>query len=165
VPDSIDRRDAWRWANDHFGMPIEIRGGGTASARKAPSPRVVDAADKIERGALAGVIAFPHLLPKLGELPADLFRNETNRALRNHLVDGTEPERETVALKAELDAWGPQEGIDEPTAQTYLLHLKDRELRTELKQADFERIPELTEMLAQLHEAIARLGDRPTAPE
>ena len=32
VPDSPDRREAWRWANDHFGMTIQLRGGGTAAA-------------------------------------------------------------------------------------------------------------------------------------
>src|SRR5262249_41624250 len=38
-PDSLNRRAAWDWANDHFGMPIQIRGGGTWLAKEAPSPR------------------------------------------------------------------------------------------------------------------------------
>ena len=36
VPNSLDRQAAWRWANDHFGMAIQIRGGGTAASRAAP---------------------------------------------------------------------------------------------------------------------------------
>ena len=88
VPNSLDRQAAWRWANDHFGMAIQIRGGGTAASRAAPSPRVVAAADKIERGALAGVIANRELLPLLARIPADHFHDEGYRALRVHLVDG-----------------------------------------------------------------------------
>ncbi|HWE80118.1 MAG TPA: DNA primase [Gaiellaceae bacterium] len=165
VRDSIDRRDAWRWANDHFGMPIEIRGGGTASSRVPPSPRVVATANKFERGALAGVIAYRSLVPKLAEIPPELFRDETNRALRDHLVSGTPAAGEVLALLAELDAWAPEEGIDEPTAETYLVQMKIRGVRTELQQAELERVPELTEMLAQLHEAIRRLGERPATPD
>jgi len=166
VPDSYDRRDAWRWANDHFGMAIEIRGGGTASARVAPSARVVAAADKIERGALAGVIAHRGLLPKLAELDAEQFRDGTNRALRAYLVDGAPPEDGVLALLAELDAWAPEEGIDEATAESYLWRMREREVRTLLRQAELERVPQLTETLAQIQETIANLGgQRPTAPD
>jgi DNA primase len=166
VPDSYDRRDAWRWANDHFGMPIEIRGGGTASARVAPSPRVVAAADKIERGALAGVIAHRGLLPKLAELDPEQFRDDTNRALRAYLVDGAPPEDGVLELLAELDAWAPEEGIDEATAESYLWRMREREVRTLLRQAELERVPQLTETLAQIRETIANLGgERPTAPD
>ncbi len=70
-PDSLNRRAAWNWANDHFGMPIQIRGGGTWVAKEAPSPRIVAAADKIERGALAGVIVHRELLPLLAAIPPD----------------------------------------------------------------------------------------------
>ena len=68
VPESLNRQAAWRWANDFFGMPIQIRGGGTASAASAPSQRVVQAGDRLERGALAGVIAYPGLKPALAEI-------------------------------------------------------------------------------------------------
>jgi hypothetical protein len=43
--------------------------------------------------------------------------------------------------------------------------MKIRGVRTELQQAELERVPELTEMLAQLHEAIRRLGERPATPD
>jgi DNA primase len=164
VPDSPNRREAWRWANDHFGMPIEIRGGGTASAKVAPPPRVVAAADKIERGALAGVIAHRNLAPSLAEIEPDQFRDDTNRALRAHLVDGTPAGREVLALLAELDAWAPLEGIDEPTAKSYLLRMREREVSSLLRQAELARVPQLTERLAQIRETIASLGAGPAAP-
>ena len=163
VPESIDRQAAWRWANDYFGMSIQIRGGGTASAAVAPSPRIAQAGDRLERGALAGVIAHPGLKPILAEITPDHFRDETNRALRDHLVDGTPPADATVALLAELDAWAPQEGIDELTAKEFLLNLRQRALWAELQHADIERTKELHEALARLQHAVAVLSESATA--
>ncbi|HEY4349349.1 MAG TPA: DNA primase [Gaiellaceae bacterium] len=169
VPESHHRRAAWQWANDHFGMPIEIRGGGTASSKVAPSPRIADAADRIERGALAGVIAYRNLVPSLAQIDADQFRDETNRALRAHLVDGVPAGQEVLALFAELDAWAPEQGIDEPTAQTYLLRMVEREIQGMLRQAELELVPELTARLAKIRAMIAGLGQGaspgPAAPD
>jgi DNA primase len=164
VPDSPDRREAWRWANDHFGMTIQLRGGGTAAAKVAPSPKVIAAADRIERGALAGVIAHPELVPILARIPAEQFRSELHRSLRAHLVDGTDPTPETVELKADLHFWAlDQEGIDKATAQIYLLRMNERELQFELQHAEFEQVPSLSERLLQIREAIASL-EQPAAP-
>ena len=77
-PESLDRQAAWRWANDYFGMPIQIRGGGTASGAIQPSPRLARAGDRLERGALAGVIAYPNLRPVLAEISPDHFWDETS---------------------------------------------------------------------------------------
>ena len=109
-PDSLDRREAWRWANDYFGMSLQIRGGGTASSSSPPSPRLTGAVDRLERLALAGVIAHPGLLPTLIAITPEHFRDETNRRLRDHLVDGTEPGGKELELLAELDALVPQRG-------------------------------------------------------
>jgi DNA primase len=158
VPDSLDRRAAWRWANDHFGMLIEIRGGGTATARVAPSARVVAAADKIERGALAGVVANRELLPLLAEIPPEHFLDEAHRALRAHLVDGDAASDGTLALLAELDAWAPEEGIDRATGESYLLRMTERQVQSELRHAPLERLPELTETLGRIRDTIAALG-------
>jgi DNA primase len=163
VPDSIDRRDAWRWANDHFGMPLVIRGGGTASAKVAPSPRVVAAADRIERGALAGVISHPELLPLLAEIPAEDFRSPPYRALRLHLVDGAPASPETIELLAELNFWAPDEGIDKVTAEVFLLRMTEREVQAELQTAELERVPALSTKLLRIRETIAGL-EQPTAP-
>jgi len=166
VPDSLDRRDAWRWANDYFGMSLQIRGGGTGSAAAAPSPRLSAAADRLERGVLAGVIAHPSLTAVLAEITPEHFRDETNRTLRAHLVDGTAPTSRELALLAELDAWVPQEGIDETTAREFLLRLRERELRRELQHADLGRTRELREALSHIDEALARLaGGQPTVAD
>jgi DNA primase len=163
VPASLDRQAAQRWANDHFGIAIEIRGGGTASARTAPTPRVLEAADKIERGALAGVVAHRELLPMLAGIPPDHFHGELYRGLRDHLVEGLPATPEAVALLAELDAWAPEEGIDKPTAESYLLRMTEREVREELRSAELERVPELTARLVRIQDAIASLGAPVTA--
>jgi DNA primase len=164
-PDSLNRRAAWTWANDHFGMPIQIRGGGTWLSKEAPSPRVVAAADKVERGALAGVVVHRELLHMLGRIPAEQFRNEQHGALRAHLVDGAPASSETLALLAELDYWAQEvEGIDKATAEVYLLRMTEREAQTELQHADLEHVPELSARLVRIRETIAGL-ERQTAPD
>jgi DNA primase catalytic core len=162
-PDSLNRRAAWDWANDFFGIPIHIRGGGTATSAEAPSPRVVEAVDRLERGALAGVIAHPTLLPLLTEVTPEHFHNPTNRALRDDLVAGATSTGPTLELRAELDAWAPAEGLDHPTAEEYLFRLREREVRAELRHADLERTKELSEKLAHIQDRIAAL-ERQTAP-
>jgi DNA primase len=165
-PDSLNRRAAWDWANDHFGMPIQIRGGGTWLAKEAPSPRLVEAADKVERGALAGVIVHRELTEMLAEIPPDQFRSDRHRALRNQLVDGGFATPETLALLAELDYWAQEvEGIDKATAEVYLLRMTEREAQTELQHAELERIPELSARLVQIRETIAGLERQTTAPD
>ena len=162
--DSLNRRAAWDWANDFFGMPIQIRGGGTAAATAAPSPRLADAVDRLERGALAGVLAHQSLVSILAQIPPSHFRGEVNRALRNDLVDDTPSTDATLELRAELDALAPEEGIDKPTAEEYLLRLREREVRAELRHAGLERAKELGESLAHIQDAIANLERQTTAP-
>ena len=165
VPDSLDRREAWRWANDFFGMALSIRGGGTASTAAPPSPRISSAVDRLERLALAGAIAYPGLMPTLVSITPEHFRDETNRRLRAHLVDGSEPSGSELELLAELDALVTEDGIDEPTAKEFLLRLCEREVWDELQHADLARTGELRARLAQIQDAIARLaGEHAAAP-
>ena len=165
VPDSLDKRAAWRFANDFFGMSLAIRGGGTASASSPPPARLAGAGDRLERGALAGVIAHPGLLPTLAAITPEHFHAETNRRLREHLVDGTQPDGEELTLLAELDALVPHEGIDEPTAMEFLLRLREREVWDELQHAGLERTLELRETLTHIQDMLGRLeGERTTAP-
>jgi DNA primase len=164
-PDSLHRKAAWTWAMDYFGMPIQIRGGGTAAAAASPSPRLSSAGDRLERGALAGVIAHRSLVPALAEMTPEHFHDEQNRALRAHLVDGSPAAPEVIELLAELDAWGPEEGIiTKANAEEYLLRLRERELFTELRQAPAERTKELRELLARIQEAVSGL-EKQTAPD
>ncbi len=165
VPNSLDRRAAQRWANDFFGMPIQLRGGGTATAATAPSPRVVAAGDRVERGALAGVIAHPELAVILASISPDHFHDEANRALRANLVDGAPADGEVLGLKAELDAWAPEEGLDDkPTAEEYLLRLTLREVDAELATAGLERAKELHEKRGRIEQAIENLRLQTAGP-
>jgi hypothetical protein len=70
-----------------------------------------------------------------------------------------------IELLAELDAWGPEEGIiTKANAEEYLLRLRERELFTELRQAPAERTKELRELLARIQEAVSGL-EKQTAPD
>jgi DNA primase len=163
LPDSPAKQDAWRYANDRLGMTVQLRaaGGGTASAGAAPSSRLVQAADRRERDALAGVVAHPNLKPLLSELTPEHFHDPTNRAVRDYLVEGTPLDADGISRLAELDARAEAEGIDEETGQELLWRLRERELRNELQHADPARTKQLQELLTQIHDVVAGLGGRP----
>jgi DNA primase len=160
APDSPERREAWRFANDRLGMTVQLRaGGGTGSAASASSPRLLHAADRLERNALAGVVGHRSLLPVLTELPPEHFRDPVNRSVRAHLVEGASLDEEGVARLAELDARVEAEGIDKETGEELLLRLRERELRSELQgTSDLSRTKELQEALRRVHDAIDGLA-------
>ena len=165
VPDTLHRQDAQRWANDHFGVPLRIRGGGTAAATSQPSARLRAAADEVERGALAAVIEHPELAEILASISPEHFHDETNRGLRAHLVDRSPAGGEILSLKAELDAWVPEAGIgDKLTAEEYLLRLTLREVDAELATAGLERMKELHEKRERIEQAIETLRLETSAP-
>jgi DNA primase len=165
LPDTLHRQDAWRWANDHFGLSIRIRGGGTAVAAAQPSPRIQAAGDRVERGALAGVIAHPELTGILASISPEHFRDETNRALRAQLVDGIPGDERVLTLLAELDAWAPEGGLDDKaTAEEFLLRLTLREVDAELATAGLERVKELHRKRERIEHAIESLRLETAAP-
>jgi DNA primase len=155
IPDSPDRHDAWQIANDALDMTVQIRAvaSSTRAAAQEVSPRVLEAGERLERDALAGVVAFPDLAPILAEVSPHHFDDELHRALRAHLIEPGEGTPETTALLAELDARAAAEGIDEETARQLLLRLRERQLRRELAHADPERIDDLTEQLQKVRAA------------
>lgn len=114
--------------------------------------------EKIERDALAGVIAHPKLVGALAELGPEHFDVELHRRLRAHLVEGEEPDAELVALLAELDARAQSEGIDEATAEQLLLRLRERQLKRELSTAAEERLPDLLAALDRVRTAFSQLA-------
>ena len=61
LPESPDRHDAWQVANDALDLTVQIRAAAssTRAAAQAVSRRVLEAGDRLERDALAGVVAFP----------------------------------------------------------------------------------------------------------
>jgi hypothetical protein len=107
---------------------------------------------------LAGVIAHPELARMLAEASIEHFDAELNRRLAHVLCGRADPDEQTVALRAELDARAAAEGIDENTAKELLLRLHERHLRRELQTADFERVPELQAQLARIRQAVGGLA-------
>src|SRR4051812_27110865 len=106
--DSPQRQDAIRFAADKLDLPKETQAGfaprGAASATGRVSARLLDAGERLEQNALAGVAAHPALVPVLAELGPEHFDGEQHRRLRDQLVSGGEPDAELVGLVAELDA-------------------------------------------------------------
>jgi DNA primase len=153
--DSPERHDAIRYAADKLDLPKETQAGlaprGSASATGRISPRLLDAGQRLERDALAGVAAHRTLVPILAELGAEHFDSEEHRALRDQLVAGGE-------LDPELDARAAAEGIDERTAEELLLRLRERRIRRELAEADPARTLELQATLARILDAVEQIA-------
>ena len=160
VPESPERQDAWRYANDKLGMTVQIRaaGSGTGMAGAAVSPRLLEAGERLERDALAGSLAHPEVLPLLAEMTPEHFDVEPNRLMREALVSGDEPPEELVPLRAELGARAAAEEIDEATAKQLLLRLRERHLRREIATVDPERTRELQDKLARIREAVQSIA-------
>ncbi|MDX6475994.1 MAG: primase [Gaiellaceae bacterium] len=158
APDSPERQDAWRFANDKLGMTVQLRGASAARAAAPASQRVLDASKKLERNALAGVLAHDELKPLLHELTPEHFYDPQHRRLRAHIVDGEPLDEDSVGLLAELDARAEAEGIDEATGEELIWRLRERQLRRELQQADPSRSKELQEALQRLLERVAALS-------
>jgi DNA primase len=155
IPESPERHDAWRLANDRLGLTIQLRTAVSSTrAGAAMSPRLIDAGEKLERSALAGVRAYPALRRFLAELAPEHLDSELHRRVREVLVDETAPDEELVPVIAELDALAEADGIDEETAKQLLLRLRERKLRRELESADDAHVRELQHRLAEVRTAI-----------
>ena len=158
IPESPERHDAWRLANDRLGLTVQLRAAGSAATGAASSPRLIDAGDRLEREALAGCVAHPELVRLLAEMSPEHFDSELNRRLRAHLVDeGGEAEADLVPLLAELDARADADAIDEATGTERLLQLRERQLRRQLSDADLEKTKELQEELEKVRAAVGEL--------
>jgi DNA primase len=163
LPESPERYEAWRLANDRLGLTVELRAAAAGSAimGRALSARLVDAGERLERHALAGVRAHPGLTRLLAALSPEHFLSERHRRLREQLLAGTTADADLASL-AELDALAAAEGIDEVTAKDLLLRLRERDLRRQLAEAeagaDRERTKELQVKLVQIREAVSKLA-------
>jgi DNA primase len=155
VPDTPEKNEAWRSANDRLGLTIQLRatGSSTASAGRSVSRRLLDAGARLERGVLAAAIVHPGLRPTLAELKADHFDEPLHKAIRAHLLDGTPLDTDAIGLYAELDAEAAAEGITYQTGEELMVNLRARTMRRELETATPERRLELTEALRRLREA------------
>jgi DNA primase len=157
IPESPERHDAWRLANDRLGLTVQLRAAGSAATGAAASPRLFDAGERLEREALAGCVAHPELVRLLAEMSPDHFDSEIHRRLREHLIGEGQAEADLVPLIAELDARAAADAIDEATGKELLLRLRERQLRRELASADLERTKELQEQLEKVRAAVGEL--------
>src|SRR3954465_10948167 len=159
--DSPERQDAVRLAADRLDLPKETQAGRApgrpGSATGEVSAKLLEAGDRLERDALAGVAAHPDLVQRLGALDPEHFDSELHRRARAHLLEPGEPDPELVPLLAELDARAAEGGIDEETAKELLFRLRERQLRRELASADIEKTKDLQEQLARIRETAATL--------
>jgi DNA primase len=160
--ESPERQDAIRYAADKLDLPKETQQGlapsKSASSTGRVSARLLDAGERLEQNALAGVAAHRSLIPVLAELGPEHFDREELRRLREQLVSGAEPEGDLVGLLAELDARATSDGIDERTAEQLLLRLRERQIRRELIDADPARTLELQASLARIHSTVEELA-------
>jgi DNA primase len=160
--DSPERQAALRFVADRLDLPKETQAGlaprASARATGSVSPRLLEAGPRLERDALAGVVAHPSLRRILSEIGAEHFDDELHRRARDHLVDDSNADEELVGLLAELDARAGAEGIDERTAEELLLRLRERQIRRELAGADTARTLELQAALTRIRSAIESLA-------
>jgi DNA primase catalytic core len=160
APDSPDRQEAWRFANDKLGLTVPIRVGRGRREQPSESVKVLDAEQRRERRALAGVVVHPHSTRDLlAVIPAEHFDVELHRRVRAHLLEPSDSaDRELVTVLAELDALAADESIDEPTAKELLLRLRERGIKRELARSDdLERTAKLQADHRRIQEAIDSL--------
>jgi DNA primase len=158
--DSPERQEALRLVADRLDLPREIQAGFAPSRRRvgpSVSPKLLEAGERLERDALAGVATHPSLRPLLVEVSSDHFDSDLHRRAREHLLESGDADRELLALLAELDARADAEGIDEATTKELLLNLRERKLRRELQTAGLEQTKDLQEALERLRSAATNL--------
>ena len=157
VPDSPERHEAWREANDELGMTIQLQSAVSTMKAAPVSQRVMGAGERLERDVLAACVAFPELEEALRKIPPDHFDSDLNRRLRAVILK-EEPPDSVVSALAELDAVASTEAIDEATAKELLLRLRERYLRRRLSDASLEETAELQRKLLEIREAVAELA-------
>jgi DNA primase len=163
LPPSPEQLDAQRLAADLLDLPPETQAGlaparGSSRAAGIVSPRLLDAGQRLERSALAGVAAHPDLLPVLAELGPEHFDGELHRRARAHLLGDETADGELTPLLAELYALVDEESITLPTAKQLLLRLRERAVERELAAAANGRVLQLQQALLRIREEIRELG-------
>jgi DNA primase len=153
--------EARRLAGDQLDLPREalarlLPARGATARDLEPTPRLLDAGDRLESDVLAASLAHASLVPYLAELSPDHFDSEPHRRFRDVLVTGRD-DPELTALRAELDARAAQEALDERTGTELLLRLRERKLKRDLAGADLVRTTELQAHLAKVRQALAEL--------
>ena len=163
--DSPERQEAVRLLADRLDLPRETLSGiaPARGARAAPAPaqpqKLLDAGIRLEREALAAVLAHPELVEALHGLGEEHFELVDHRRMRAALIARTPPDDDLVTLYAELDATADREGINRRTGTEMLLRLRERKLRRDLHaERDLARATELQAHLAKVRHALTELA-------
>lgn len=167
VPDTPDRQEALRLLADRLDIPREMiqgiaPGSGTPSAGGGGTPpqppRILAAAERLERDVLAAALAYPALRTAVLQLGPDHFESPLNRRFLAVLAGKEAAADELVALHAELDARVGRDAIDERAGKELTLRLRERKIRRDLQAADLQRTTELQARLAKVRQALAELA-------
>ncbi len=163
--DSPERQEALRLVADRLDLPRETLSGiaparGASAAGNSGQPRkLLDAGIRLEREALAAVVAHPDLSEALAGLGEEHFDLEEHRRMRAALIARLPPDGDLVALLAELDATASSEGISRRAGTEMLLRLRERKLRRDLQgETDLARATELQAHLAKVRQALTELA-------
>jgi len=159
-PDSPEHQEARRLATDLLDLPPETQ---VALAPAAPgrrggvaiTPRLLEAGQRLERSALAGVAAHPALNRFLEGLSPEHFDSELHRRVRAHLLGEPTSDQDLLGLVDELHALAGAEEITESTAEQMLLRLRERRLQQQLRETEKpDHFLELQQRLAEVRTAI-----------
>jgi DNA primase len=153
--------EAAREAADRLDLPPELQAGLAPRTRRKTGTlthKVLEAGPRLERRLLAACAAHPELVERyLVQLDDRHFDEPLHRRLRSYLVGESEPDRELLALRAELDATAEGEHLDEDAAKELFLSLEERVVRRELAEArggDPNRFLELQSVLSKIQDAL-----------
>jgi hypothetical protein len=165
VEESPERQDALRLLADRLDLPRETLaslGATTTGAGRSLtadlSPKMLEKGERLERNALAACVLIPALVKLLAEVTPEHFDSELHRRFRAQLVDGGEDDDQLIALRAELDARGAREGLDERTGRQLLLRLRERYLLRETAVAAPELRQDLGSAIQEVRRAIEALS-------
>jgi DNA primase len=169
--DSPERQEALRLLADRLDLPRETlsgiapalgavtRAAGSGATRDGQPNKLLDAGIRLEREALAAVVAHQSLREALAGLGEEHFDLEEHRRMRAALVAQRPPDEDLVPLLAELDATASTEGITKRTGTEMLLRLRERKLRRDLQgETDLARATELQAHLAKVRQALTELA-------
>jgi DNA primase len=157
-PDSPEHQEARKLAADLLDLPPEtqvaLAPSRTRGRTVSLTPRLLEAGQRLEREALAGVAAHPKLTRFLEGLTPEHFDVELHRRARSRLLGDAQTDDELEAFVDELHALAALEEINEQTAEQMLLRLRERRLQRQLQDAKPDHFLELQQRLAEVRTAI-----------
>ena len=164
--DSPERQEAVRLVADRLDLPRETLVGDRAGARRVARRRRAASRRsfsmpgiRLEREALAAVVAHPDLRDALAGSGRSISSSTSTGGMRAPSIAGVPPDPDLVPLLAELDATASSEGITQRTGTEMLLRLRESKLRRDLQgETDLARATELQAHLAKVRQALTELA-------